>query len=245
MIEHYLPNNNENARVLILQIFFASKQAPNQKLRSHIWFDIGATTQRSTWKLGLTFILVPRLRRCQSVVRSAPGGQYPISHHVQVGCVANRDPWELVAPVRVCDYAVSSGERTSPGEQWRSLLDVILGACPRLVWENIKGLIGCLNQTIFASFVSFNSFLCRVWFPVSHVLPVSFHSVALHHPARLRLLRAWLVAKGSASRDGVAVQALFSHDKTMHFAVFGCLCCWSSTKRDRVWLHACIKVLSV
>jgi hypothetical protein len=30
----------------------------------------------------------------------------------------------------------------------------------------------------------------------------------------------------------------------MHIAVFGCHCCWSNTRRDRVWLHACIKVLS-
>ena len=52
----------------------------------------------------------------------------------------------------------------------------------------IKGLIGCPNQAILAPFAYFTSFLYRVWFPASHALSALFHSAAIHHPARLRLL---------------------------------------------------------
>jgi hypothetical protein len=52
----------------------------------------------------------------------------------------------------------------------------------------IKGLIGRPNRAIPAPFNCLASFMWRVWLPSSHLSTTSFHSFALLHPARLRVL---------------------------------------------------------
>jgi hypothetical protein len=47
------------------------------------------------------------------------------------------------------------------------------------------------------------------------------------------------------SRDGEPVLHGEMHAHTVHPVVFGCLCCWSSMRRDLVWLHVYIRVFGV
>ena len=50
------------------------------------------------------------------------------------------------------------------------------------------GVIGCPNQGVRRGILRPSVHLRHVWLTYSHLLPASFHSFALLHPARLRLL---------------------------------------------------------